>query len=220
MSAARASRRTVVRRLLRLEAAGYASIGRWVRRRPDVPEGSEAVGYSQVSGPMMWLFVIGSAVEVVVVHVLLHRWPWVQWPVAVLGVWSLLWMVGLLAGVRTHPHLLTPSALRVRSGPTVEVEVPYARIAEVVGRERELSSSVRVGEVADDWYAIGVSGSTNVQVVLTEPMELPAPGLTGEGTVVVGTIGLWADDPRALTRTLRERAPSCGGGPRPGGARR
>lgn len=206
MSATRAPRRTVVARLLRAEAAGYRSIVRWVRRRPDVPEGTEAVGYAQVSGPMLWLFVLGSAVEVPVLHVLLHRWPWVQWPVTAVGVWTVLWMVGLLAAVRTHPHLLGTGVLRVRSGATVDVLVPLEHVVGVRTVEQDLSSSVRTVELLEDGtYAVGVAGRTNVRLELDGPLPWPAPGLTAEGTVDASTVALWADEPRTLARALRER---------------
>lgn len=210
MSAARASRRTVAGRLLRAEAAGYRSIARWVRRRPDVPEGTEAFGYAQLSAPMMWLFVIVSAIEVPVAHVLLHAWPWVQWPVTAVGVWSLVWMVALVAGVRTHPHLLAEAVLRVRSGPGVDVEVPLARVARAVVTEQDLSSSMRVVELLDaSTYAVGVSGRTNLRLELDAPLTLPAPGLGADGTVEATTVALWADDPRELARRLRAGAASA-----------
>lgn len=208
---------TVARRLLAMEAGGYRSIVRWVRRRPDIPAGAEAVGYSQISGPMMWLFVIGSAVEVVVVHVLLHRWPWVQWPVLVLGVWGLVFMVGLLAGVRTHPHLLTEDTLRVRSGPVLDLGIPYDAIASVSTAERSLESSAQVvgtdapSEPPSDggpgtWLGVAVSGGTNVQLRLPRALTVPHPGLRATGDLEVVEVGLWADEPRVLARLLRERA--------------
>lgn len=211
----------LVRRLAAAEVAGYRSIGRWLRRRPAVPADHEPVGYSQIVGPMLWLFVFGSAVEVPVVHVLLHRWPAVQWPVTVVGVWSLVWMVGLLAALRTHPHLLGPSHLRVRAGATVDVAVPYDAVAAVVTTERELPDSMKTVWAEVDpapseqggtgpggngvWYAVGVSGRTNVQLRLARPLPVPGPGLRADGDVEATTIGLWADDPRALRRALEQR---------------
>ncbi|WP_052337014.1 hypothetical protein [Nocardioides alkalitolerans] len=201
----------LVRRLLAAEVAGYRSIGRWLRRRPAVPADHEPVGYSQIVGPMLWLFVFGSAVEVPVVHVLLHRWPAVQWPVTVVGVWSLVWMIGLLAALRTHPHLLGPAHLRVRAGATVDVAVPYDEVVAVVTSERELPDSLKTVWAEEEtdgvgvWYAVGVSGRTNVQLRLARPLAVPAPGLRAAGEVGATTIGLWADDPRALRRALEER---------------
>lgn len=201
----------LVRRLLAAEVAGYRSIGRWLRRRPAVPADHEPVGYSQIVGPMLWLFVFGSAVEVPVVHVLLHRWPAVQWPVTVVGVWSLVWMIGLLAALRTHPHLLGPAHLRVRAGATVDVAVPYDAVVAVVTGERELPDSLKTVWAEEEtdgvgvWYAVGVAGRTNVQLRLARPLAVPAPGLRATGEVGATTIGLWADDPRALRRALEER---------------
>ena len=71
----------VVRRVLRfawaallLEITLYRALGRWVVRRPDVPAGTVPIGYSRLVAPMLWLWIFGSAVEVVVLDVLLSRW--------------------------------------------------------------------------------------------------------------------------------------------------
>ena len=53
-----------------LELALYRSLVRWCARRPDVPAGATPVGHAQLVGPMLWLWIFGSATEVVVIPLL------------------------------------------------------------------------------------------------------------------------------------------------------
>jgi hypothetical protein len=73
------------------------------------------VGYAQEVTPVMSLWIFASASEMPIMHVLLP-WRTAQLISSVLSMWTLVWMLGALAGLRTHPHLMTESGLRVRSG--------------------------------------------------------------------------------------------------------
>ena len=126
---------------LLLELALYRSLARWVVRRPDVPAGTTAIGYAQLAGPMLWLWIFGSATEVVVVEVLLRHWDSpisdaVRFPVLVLGVWGVLWMLGMLASYRVRPHVLTDEVLTIRSGARTRVVVPLDAIESTRGVQR------------------------------------------------------------------------------------
>jgi hypothetical protein len=82
---------------------------------------------------MMWLWIFGSTVEVVVVEVVLRHidQPWaaaVRVPLLVLGIWGVAWMLGMLASLRVRPHLLTDTELRARSGARTWLVVPLAAV--------------------------------------------------------------------------------------------
>jgi hypothetical protein len=62
-------------------------------------------------------FIGVSAVEFVVVDLLVRRWPTVRISLLALGIWGLVWMFGLLFGFLTRPHAVGPAGIRVRSGP-------------------------------------------------------------------------------------------------------
>lgn len=114
---------------LLLELALYRSLARWIARRPDVPDGSTAISHAQLVGPMLWLWIFGSATEVVVVEVVLRaidaNWAEVlRLPLLVVGIWGVLWMLGMMAAYRVRPHLLKSDRLRIRNSARTWVDDP------------------------------------------------------------------------------------------------
>lgn len=206
----------VVRRLptfvweaLLFELALYRSLARWVARRPDVPRGARSVGYARLVAPMLWLWIFGSAVEVVVVEVVLRHLdqPWaeaVRLPVLVLGVWGVLWMLGMLASFRVRPHLLTQSALVLRSGARTWVAVPLRAVASARTVEHELPGVIRSLSVEGPLVLIGVGSRTNLELALSEPTRLS----TSKGEVTATRVGGWVDEPREVAALLRPRLAS------------
>lgn len=191
---------------LRLEVTLYLALARWITRRPDVPTGTTPIGYSRLVAPMLWLWIFGSATEVVVLDVLLSRW-WtpLRIPLLVVGVWGLVWMLGMMSAYRTRPHLLGEVSLQVRDGIHARVDVPLERVASVrsVGHELPgLLKSVHVeGEGDGAILLIGVGSRTNLELVLTRPTTLETP----DGPTTVARVGLWVDEPREVADVLRRR---------------
>jgi hypothetical protein len=195
----------VAREALLFELALYRSLARWVVRRPDVPAHARSIGYAALVGPMLWLWIFGSAVEVVVVEVVLRsiEAPWAEalrLPLLVLGVWGVLWMLGMLAAYRTRPHLLTDTELLLRSGARSWVAVPLALVGAVRTVGHELPG-LRSLQVQHQLVLIGVSSGTNLELVLEEPATLR----TSKGLVPAARVGIWVDDPRAVAALLGSR---------------
>ena len=76
--------------LLRLavtwEVMVWRSLARWVARRPaGATAGVQAFGYARSVTPLFWVFIMVSAIEVPVAHVLLP-WHWAQMLSLALGV--------------------------------------------------------------------------------------------------------------------------------------
>lgn len=191
----------LVRHAVVFEINIYKSLLRWVLRRPSVPPGSAPVGYARMVTPVLALWIFGSAVEVPVVHVLVP-WHGVRITLLVLGVWSLMWMVGFLAGLRSYPHLLQPDTLRIRNGPVHDIAIPFAEIARVTVGEKSLPSSMWVlqPEPTDDGIHLNVtvSGQVNVHVVLRRPL----PVATRKGRMTITAVSFWADEPRQVLALL------------------
>lgn len=191
-----------------LELALYRSLARWIARRPDVPAGATPVAYAQLVGPMMWLWILGSATEVVVVEVVLQtiEADWaeaIRLPLAVLGIWGVLWMLGMLAAYRVRPHLITSDELRIRSGARTWVEVPLDALASVRTTEHELPGVIKAMHHEDRLLLVGVSSRTNVELALTHPTVLRS----SKGEMIADKVGLWVDEPREVTgRLSRQRA--------------
>lgn len=206
----------VVRRLLALawealllELALYRSLARWAARRPDVPEDATAIGYANLVGPMLWLWIFGSATEVVVLEVVLRSWDHpigelLRLPALVLGVWGVLWMLGMLAAYRVRPHVLTDTQLTIRSGARTRVVVPLEAIESTRTVEHELPGVIASLHVDGDLVLVGVGSRTNLELVLTHPTTLH----TSKGPMLASRVGLWVDEPREVAVRLR-RQPSA-----------
>ena len=199
----------LVRRALAFELGMYRSLYRWVRRTPrGGAEGGQPFGYAAAVVPVFWLFIGMSALEVVVVHLLLP-WRSVQLVLLVLGIWGLVWMVGMLASLNVHPHTVEDGGLRVRYSTSVDILVPWSSIATVRNLRRDAPSvrAIHVEE-ADNGVVlkIGVGGETNIDVALRAPMVLEAPRVDGRP---VTAIRFLADDARGLVARARERAGSA-----------
>ena len=147
----------------------YRNLLRWAFRRPAVGRGEEPVGYAQSVTPVMALWIFASAAEMPLLHVLIP-WHTVRVVNIVLGVWTLVWMLGILAGLRVHPHTVSAAGLRVRNGAFTDVLVPWDAVAAVSTKEVDLPSSMRSLqplETADGTdLRVGVSGRVNIAVVL------------------------------------------------------
>lgn len=196
----------LLREALLLELALYRSLGRWVGRRPDVPHGATPIGYSRLVAPMLWLWIYGSTVEVIVVEVVLRHvdQPWVaaiRVPLLVLGIWGVLWMLGMLASLRMRPHLLTDTELRARSGARTWLTVPLEAVAATRRVEHELPGVIRSLHVDDELALVGVGSRTNLELVLAGPTTVS----TSKGEVTVSRVGLWVDEPRDIAAQLRPR---------------
>jgi hypothetical protein len=205
----------MARYALRFEVNIYKSLLRWVLRRPSVPAGHEPVGYAQLVTPVLGLWIFASAIEIPLVHVLVP-WDGARIVLLVAGVWGLLWMLGLLAGFRTYPHLIGDEALRIRSGPLHDIVVPLDAIAGVTAKQRSLPSSLWTLQVEQTeggaHLNVVVSGEVNVHLTLREPQTVR----TRKGEADVDAISFWADEPRKVAGRLRGLAedPRPVGGPR------
>lgn len=199
----------LVWQLVVFELRLYWSLLRWLARRPSHggPH-AEPVTYARLVTPVMWLWIFGSAMELPLVHVLV---PWESLRLALLvtGVWGLLWMVGLLASLWVHPHLLEPSRLRVRSGASTDIAVPWSEVAEVTTSHRDLDSSVwtlqPVQTERGTVLQVGVSGQVNVHLTFDEPVPLTTHTLkAGRRTAEYVGLSFFVDEPRDVVARVRE----------------
>jgi hypothetical protein len=199
---------------VRLELLLYAATLRWVARRRAVPAGAQAWGYARLVTPVLWLWVYGSVGELVAFHFLIP-WDGVRLAVDLVSLWGLVWMLGMLAGNKVYPHVLTDEALRVRGGVHHDIGVPRASIAGAVVHERDLPSSVWLLQVepaeAGHHVAVGVSGRTNVTLTLDRPTALA----TAQGDLTATTVSFWADEPSAIATELDPARRSTAPGPAP-----
>lgn len=193
----------LARRALVYELGMWRSLYRWLTRRP-VLDGAEPFSYARAVTPVIWAFIGVSAVEIPLVHLLLP-WPAARSVLLAVGIYGLLWMIGLLASLWVHPHTVGESGLRLRYGPTVDLVVPWEDIATVRTRlrPREGVRSIQVDGIgAERVLHMAVSSQTNVDVVLRRPLPLLAWRRDDEP---VAAVHVYADDASTLVRTVRRR---------------
>jgi hypothetical protein len=189
----------LLRRTVRYELAMWRSLARWIARRPaGIGPGAEAFGYTRSVTPIMWTVIVVSAIEVPAVDLLLP-WPSVRKVALGLGIWGLVWMVGALAMIRVHPHVVDPHGLRIRRGIAVDIRIPWDAVAEVRATTRTLPSGRRV-QIEDDLLRLPMLSQTNVDVLLHRPVTVALPG--GHSTAITA-VHCWADDPKALAARSR-----------------
>src|SRR5882724_9057994 len=87
-------------RVATYEAGIWRSLYRWLTRRPRSTDPKATLfGYASEVTPILIAFIVVSALEIPIVS-LIFPWPAVRDALLVLGVWSLIWMLGLLAALR------------------------------------------------------------------------------------------------------------------------
>lgn len=193
-------------KVLRWEFNLWRGMYLWARKRVrDQMPGDEPIGYAGATAPIMWALIILNAIEIPALHIMIP-WETVRFVVDVLGVYSLIWMVGILAVLKVHPHLARSTGLRVRYGASVDFTVPWEAIAGVRSRIRSHQGFQTV-RFEDSTLAVGVGSQTNVDIVLREPMVLPVPRSGGEP---VAELRIYADDPKALIASAAHRRSTTG----------
>jgi hypothetical protein len=193
----------LLRRMVVFEIRLWGNLGRWILRRPRVEPGATAYGYARAITPLIVVLVAVSAIEIPIAH-LIVPWETVRLVVDLLGLYGLMWMVGMLATLRVNPHLASPDGLRVRGEGGLDLTVPWDFI-ETADVNHRMVRGRRVGIDASDgrpMLHIAVMNQTNVDIVLRDPtiVELPR-----RDTEPVRGLRIAADEPERLVAAVRER---------------
>ncbi len=195
-------------RAVRYEIRLYISLARCLMRRPNVPADAVPIGYAKATTPVVWLWIFASALEIPLIHVLIP-WDTVRIIGLAIGVWGLIWMLGLLASLHIYPHLLNASQLRVRNGPSIALAVPWDSIDSLTPRRADLPSSARTFQPehtdSGTHLRIGVSGQVNVHATLVAPLTVSTP----RGPMEIVELSFLVDDPRAFVKRAREYVDSA-----------
>ncbi|MET8149697.1 hypothetical protein ACIBSW_23505 [Actinoplanes sp. NPDC049668] len=201
------TRRTVgplLRRAAEMERAAWHSLYVWLRRRPRVSDPGDApFAYVGVIKPILGTFIALSVVEIPIFDVVVtHVVPWhpARWIVLGLGVWGLLWMLGFLATLTVHPHIVGDRGIRVRHGANVDFTVPWDEVASVSKRYRSVPTNKSVQfEVHDGRRVLNVAvgKQTSIDVRLRRPLTFDLP--TGPSEPV-DEIRIYADDADGFPR--------------------
>jgi hypothetical protein len=198
------------RRAAAFEAAMWRSLYAWLRRRPvPLAPGDAPFSYLGATKLMLGFFIGLSAIELPIADLIVRNvvpWEPARWIVLALGVWGLLWMIGLFASMKLHPHVVGERGIRVRLGSGIDFTVPWDDVEAVGKRYRSLPSgkSVQVEEVGERRILhVVVGNQTSVDVRLSRPISFAvAKGPAGP----VDEVRLHADDPDGFVRAARAAA--------------
>ncbi|HEU4349561.1 MAG TPA: hypothetical protein VFR35_17420 [Actinoplanes sp.] len=202
----------LLRRAAATEGAMWRSMYRWALRKP-LPLGPDgaAFGYLGVIKPILGVFIGLSIVEIPILDLIVRNvvpWRPARWIVLVLSVWGLLWMIGFMASIKIHPHVLDATGIRVRLGAGIDTHVPWEDVETVGKRYRSMPSgkSVQIEQEGDRRVLHIVVGSqTSVDVRLRRPVRFDLP--KGR-TEPVDELRLYADDADGLVQRARTMSPT------------
>ncbi|HYI31996.1 MAG TPA: hypothetical protein VEX88_00875 [Glaciibacter sp.] len=217
MTSVRSSQRPAVRavnrvfavivRAVRLEILLYVSIGRALIRRPAVPAGAKGFGFHSSVLTILVVFIVLSAVELFVVDLIVQRWEPVRIGFLVLGIWGLVWMIGVLCSHIVRPHTVGPDGIRIRNGLDMDAHVRWEDIHSVgITKQVDEPKTPRIIEAdGSRTLMVRVGNETNIEIDLERPtiVRLPGRGPKG-GEHEVTTVRLFADDPKAFLAKVGE----------------
>jgi hypothetical protein len=176
------------------EACIWRSLYRWLtRRRGSTDPDASLFGYASQATPLLLAFIFLSALEILILPLLLP-WPAVRYSLLVLGVWALLWMLGLLASLRTNQHVVSEVGLRLRSGFRFDASIPWQTISAIRLRRSSADRKLQI-ERNQTGTSVALQGTSNVEVLFREPVLVRF--LDGR-QANVDAIHFYADSPTAL----------------------
>ena len=196
--------RYFARRAWEIELGVWVSLYRFVFRRPRVPPGATGFRYHSPILTVLIVFIVLSAIEIPIVDLITHPWPWLRIPLLIAGIWGVTWMLGLLLGFITRPHAVGPEGIRVRSGAEIDIDLPWAVVERVVRSKdvAEKAPKVEMGEHGRT-LALRMQDETNILVVLERPVDVRLP----KGAETVDAVRLWVDDPDGFMSAVRTHIP-------------
>ena len=194
----------IARLAWRAEVGVWQSLYRWLFRRPRVPAGASGFAYHSPVMTILVIFIVLSAVEIPIVDLIVHPWPWVRIPLLALGIWGVTWMVGLMLGYLTRPHAVGPDGIRARLGTDLDVDLPWEAVASV---ERSRDVTEKAPKIRDEAHgrtlAIRMANETNILVTLEHPVPTEVSGRPAE----LDAVRLWVDDPDGFMSAVRTHIP-------------
>ena len=184
----------------------FACLLRWTFRRVRFAEDEFSYHKRSSLRALMPLLVVSAPVELVVVHVLalaFSPWGWLKWALLVLGIYAILWLLGLYASLVVLPYRLEETGLRLRHGILAEGFIPYEDIDEVIRTARK-ASIFGNGSPAPEENALylDTEGKSDLALRLKTPHSVM--GFLKESDPAC-LLHLTADDPEQFVRQLRRR---------------
>lgn len=194
----------LAQRAWRAELNVWMSLYRFVFRRPRVPPGATAFPYHSPVLTILVIFIVLSAIEIPVVDLIVHDWPWVRIPLLIAGIWGVTWMVGLLFGYLTRPHAVGPAGIRARLGADIDLNLEWD-IVQSVERSRDVVEKAPMfgDESHGRTLALRMQNETNILVILERPATVSIHGVSAE----IDAARMWVDDLDGFMTAVRTHMP-------------
>lgn len=161
--------------------------------------GDRSFGYSAQVRPFLWVFLVLTPVEILLVD-LLVPWFWLRAVLLVFGLLSGLLLGWLLWMLHKFQHEIGDEYLWLRYAREFEYRIPLGAIENVTQGMTSRSLN-KTRSVVDGTLVLEISNSTNVRLILNEPQEID---LGRRGSHQVTKIEFWTDDPDGMVRALRK----------------
>ena len=178
----------------------YYALFSWRMKPDDRIAKQDAFSYHKRSGYGGVL--AGILVAMLIEMIALHAWLWtwqsvLAWPLTVLSLYGVLWLLGDWQAVRLRPIVVEEDALTIRIGLRWTMRVPFAAIASVHPMADPSPPRKQPGHVE----AV-LLGRPHYRITLKQPIM--AQGLYGFRKKVT-TIGFTVDMPDAFETVLQDR---------------
>lgn len=161
--------------------------------------GDRTFGYSGQVRPFLWVFLVLTPVEILLVD-LLVPWFWLRAALLAFGLLSGLLLGWMLWMLHKFQHSIDDEHLWLRYAREFEYRIPLAAIENVTQGMTSRSLN-RTRSVVDRTLVLEISNSTNVSVRLTAPQEID---LGRRGVHQVTKLEFWTDNPDEMVRALRK----------------
>ncbi|MFD4402270.1 hypothetical protein ACFWPH_05840 [Nocardia sp. NPDC058499] len=188
-------------RRLRNQARLYRGLWLWLRRTTDRDSRDQqplTAARGVLALPMA--FLAATLIEVVVLHLVIP-WAWLGITLAVVSVWSLVFLFAVVVADIVYPHYVTGREVVLRRSGRVIARVPLDRIAAVA----ECRRFNHTATAFDDGrlFLAGPDGTTT-DLTLRDPVAVHIDSLLPSGRITARTtrICLSLDDPASLRTAL------------------
>ncbi|MFP1626492.1 hypothetical protein ACLB9X_15260 [Streptomyces sp. 5K101] len=187
-----------VAKAMGMEFGLFRALWRWIRRKPDAPEGHEILTYGSEIKPIMWAMVFLVPLEILAVEFLVP-WTVVRIVLLVLSVYGTVWVLGFIAALSIRPHIVGDGKVVLRFAHFTQITIPLELVESV--RPARHSGYRRAVQIDDAGVlAMPIGDSTTLSVKLREPYPVaPKPG---KPTQEVSEVRFAADNTREAVRVL------------------
>lgn len=184
-----------------MEFGLFRALWRWIRRRPDVPDGHQALTYGSEIKHIMWVMVFLVPLEILAVEFLIP-WTVARIILLVLSVYGTLWVLGFIAALSVRPHTIGNGKLVLRFAHFTQVTIPLALVESA--RMARHSGYRRAIQIDDGILAMPIGDSTTLSVKLRQPH--PVATKPGKPVELVQEVRFSADNARGAVSVLTASA--------------